>query len=269
VQTECVTVLNATAVAGDGDANLAARLHRVLLGLEGRYFDPVRRGVDYRAFAGSDDFRALCALAAGLARFPLATLKEPPERLAFWLNVYNALYLHGVIERRIRATIHEVAAFSATTGYVIDGHLYTARDIEYGVLRLNRPSVAYPGPVFGPSDPRLAQAMPVLDPRIHFGLVCGSRSCPPIRVYSPANVDGELELVSRSYLNQEVEALPERGAVILPMIFYWFPMDFEEGQTTAAFLLRYLEDPGVRDAVAKLDTAEILFRRWNYGLNQT
>ena len=42
-------------------------------------------------------------------------------------------------------------------------------------------------------DPRLASGTPSigqkLDPRIHFALVCGARSCPPIRVYRPSNLE--------------------------------------------------------------------------------
>ena len=32
-----------------------------------------------------------------------------------------------------------------------------------------------------------------MDARIHFALVCGAKSCPPIRVYSPENLDEALQ----------------------------------------------------------------------------
>ena len=39
-----------------------------------------------------------------------------------------------------------------------------------------------------------------LDPRIHFGLNCGAKSCPPIRVYSPKNLDSQLNRPAASFL---------------------------------------------------------------------
>jgi hypothetical protein len=263
-----VTVLNA-GVAPDGAGDdIAARLFGFLRGLEGRYFVPERRGLDYGALARSKDFEVLRRLAAGLVRFPLDSLTERRRQAAFWLNVYNALYLHGIIERNIVATIHEVERFAGTTAYVIDRHVFSAKDVEYGILRGNRPSVSWPEPQFAADDPRLPFVVAAPDPRVHFALVCGTRSCPPIRVYSAERLDEELDLVTRVYLNDEIEVLPERKAVILPMIFYWFPMDFENGQTTAEFVGRYLDDPVAREWVEKLDTLTVLYRRWDYSLNR-
>ena len=39
-----------------------------------------------------------------------------------------------------------------------------------------------------------------LDPRIHFALNCGAKSCPPIRVYSPPNLDSQLNRAAASFL---------------------------------------------------------------------
>ena len=39
-------------------------------------------------------------------------------------------------------------------------------------------------PEFASSDPRHQVALSSLDPRIHFALNCGARSCPPICVYT-------------------------------------------------------------------------------------
>lgn len=37
---------------------------------------------------------------------------------------------------------------------------------------------------FGSSDPRLKVALETPEPLIHFALVCGAKSCPPIKTYS-------------------------------------------------------------------------------------
>ena len=39
----------------------------------------------------------------------------------------------------------------------------------------------------------LGQVVESVDPRIHFALVCGAKSCPPIKLYTPENLDEGLD----------------------------------------------------------------------------
>lgn len=39
------------------------------------------------------------------------------------------------------------------------------------------------------NDPRAAKIACPPDPRIHFALVCGAKSCPPIKLYTPDNLE--------------------------------------------------------------------------------
>ena len=41
---------------------------------------------------------------------------------------------------------------------------------------------------FGEGDPRLSLALERAEPRIHFALNCGAKSCPPIKTYSADSV---------------------------------------------------------------------------------
>lgn len=43
------------------------------------------------------------------------------------------------------------------------------------------------------SYPRVPQIIQQVDPRIHFALVCGAKSCPPIKLYTPENLDEGLD----------------------------------------------------------------------------
>ena len=43
------------------------------------------------------------------------------------------------------------------------------------------------------------QVVEPLDPRIHFALVCGAKSCPPIRVYTPASLEVALEAAAQAF----------------------------------------------------------------------
>ncbi len=43
-------------------------------------------------------------------------------------------------------------------------------------------------------------ALPYPEPLIHFALVCGTRSGPALRCYSPGNIDKELMEAARNFL---------------------------------------------------------------------
>ena len=45
----------------------------------------------------------------------------------------------------------------------------------------------------------LVQVVSPIDPRIHFTLVCGAKSCPPIRIYTPASLEPGLEAASQAF----------------------------------------------------------------------
>ena len=62
-----------------------------------------------------------------------------------------------------------------------------------------------------------------MDPRIHFALVCGSRSCAPIRFYEADSIDEQLETATRNFINSsEVVILPEQKKILLSQIFNWY-----------------------------------------------
>ena len=75
--------------------------------------------------------------------------------------------------------------FFNTISYIIGGHSYSLNDIENGILRANRKAIGALKKPFGKNDPRLAVALSEPEPKVHFGLVCGAKSCPPIKTYTP------------------------------------------------------------------------------------
>lgn len=114
--------------------------------------------------------------------------------------------------------------FFSQIGYDLGGHFYSLNDIENGVLRGNRESMAtlYRTP-FSKGDPRLRVALPQAEPRIHFALNCGAKSCPPIKTFSADEVQKQLDVATESYLESD-EALRidvEKATVHLSMLFKW------------------------------------------------
>ncbi len=165
-------------------------------------------------------------MTALLPGFDLQTLTGREQKLAFWLNLYNALVIDGIIHYGVRNTVNEVSGFFSRAAYHIGGYRFSLDDIEHGILRANAGHPAIPGPQFGRHDPRLQFALERLDIRIHFALVCGAVSCPPINFYDAEAIDSQLDLAARNFLNQTVVVDPSQGIVELSKILRWYGADF-------------------------------------------
>ena len=70
-------------------------------------------------------------------------------------------------------------------------------------------------------DPRIKFVMGTFDPRIHFALVCGAKSCPPIRVYDPQNLQQGLQWATEGFCDEEVQIDVDRRLITLSMLFKW------------------------------------------------
>ena len=88
---------------------------------------------------------------------------------------------------------------------MIGGFLYSLNDIENGILRSNRQSMGtlYRKP-FKAGDPRLKISLAHVDPRIHFALNCGAKSCPPIKTFSGDQVQDQLQVATSSFLEVSI-----------------------------------------------------------------
>jgi hypothetical protein len=143
------------------------------------------------------------------------------EARAFWINLYNTLTIHAMHRAAIKQSVLEQPDFFVRYAYRVGAHLFTLNDIEHGVLRDNRAPFLGRAP-FVKNDPRVAYTLP-LDPRVHFALNCGALSCPPIRVYQGLNLEDQLELSARSYLQ---ESKLGGDTVWLPRLLTYYPKDF-------------------------------------------
>mmetsp|Transcript_29467 Transcript_29467/g.69249 ORF Transcript_29467/g.69249 Transcript_29467/m.69249 type:complete len:128 (-) Transcript_29467:30-413(-) len=78
--------------------------------------------------------------------------------------------------------------------------------------------------MFKEGDPRASLVVARVDPRLHFALVCGAKSCPPIRIFVAENVDTALGIAARSFIGSEVKV--DGATVTASKIFQWYGVDF-------------------------------------------
>jgi hypothetical protein len=169
---------------------------------------------------------SLEALAGQLHGVEPGRIAGDAARIAFWANLYNALMLHCLCLRPLRGNLLWHLRLFDRIAYRVGAHDYPLNLIENGLLRANRRAPFRPRRPLRRRDPRLCAAVSAVDPRIHFALNCGARSCPPIRVYDPESLDDQLELATRAYLEGETHLDPNRGRIRLPRLMRIYAADF-------------------------------------------
>ena len=197
---------DATTVAND--------LRKRILDLYGSFLNADGTRVDYEGMKESEKFEEYKTVAAELQRCDPRLLNRN-DRMAFFINVYNALIVHATIVKGVPDNALKRLKFFDEAKYDIGGLQYSANDIEHGVLRSNRPSPAAIGVLLGKpelsrgpfknGDARRECCITPMDPRIHFALVCGAKSCPPIRVFKGEEIDEQLEDATFAFIEGDVE----------------------------------------------------------------
>lgn len=213
---------------------------------------------DGRTSASAEVLSQLCDDASELKGVELHRL-DRWELLAFWLNVYHALLLHGRLGSPDLRTLGGFVAFHNRTSYIVAGQTWSLTEIEHLILRQrlqdfdslsfrwltacwNRTSdVEKSGCMAVPNAHEAVRNgddwLPFTDRRVNFALNCGSNSCcSTIFLFGTGNVDDELNSACREFLKEFPVAATAPGmfgksthAFILPRITKWYPEDSPDG----------------------------------------
>lgn len=237
--------LQAPATAAQGPFDHA---HAAFTEILGRH---VRDGVVDYAGLKADSAPLLRYLASLEAVDPAAFAAwTPAERMAFWLNVYNAYMLRFVLDRYPIDSVQSVG--------LIRGAAFREEFIPLGRL------VGAPddGPIsLNTVEHEILRKMG--DPRIHMAIVCASRSCPPLReeAFRAADLEAQLDDQARRFLaSTERNRIDAASRTLrLSKIFEWFREDFDAAGGLEAFVARYAPGdtswirPGVRIEFSEYD----------------
>jgi hypothetical protein len=141
-----------------------------------------------------------------LREVKVARLPSREERLAFWINAYNACVLKGVLDHYPLKSVRNVRGFFGRMLYPVGGKQLTLDEIE-------------------------AEGRALGDWRIHFALVCASSSCPLLRseAYVSDRLDDQLVDQVRGFLADPSRGLRNEeasGVLWLSKIFQWHAKDF-------------------------------------------
>jgi hypothetical protein len=270
-------MLTGDTILNDGDEmpdidpeKLSGALMQTIRKLRDGFYDTSRGLVDYDRLKVSPEFEHYRILANGLRKFNPSQIVGRMAKLAFWTNLYNTIVVDAIVALGVKESVKEVPEFFRKLKYAIGGHLFSADDIEHGILRGNVRPWFHPLKPFGPRDIRRNLILNPVDPRIHFALVCGSRSCAPIEYYDKERIYDQLEEAAKSFVNSsEVLVIPEEGKMLISEIFRWYERDFGGKGGVMDFIFDYLVDENARRFLReKIGDLQIDYLHYDWNLNR-
>jgi len=177
--------------------------------------------VDYAGLAR--DRASLRGLLERVASASPSRFEDDSERLAFWVDTYNALTLSDVLDDVYgkHRSVRDVHGFFNRKRHSVAGEQLTLDEVERRGRDLH-------------------------DPRIHFALVCASTSCPKLQrfAYTGPELNRQLDRAAREFL-----ADPDRGLYLdqkhaeltVSPIFMWYAGDFAGTSSGKSQLLAQLK----------------------------
>lgn len=178
-----------------------------------RRFVDEEGNVDYSAWKTStDEIHRLDEYIDSLSRLDESRAASSPQKLAFWVNAYNAVTVRGILREYPTTSIQDHV--SHVWGYniwrdlrlIVGDKTYSLGEIEHSILR------------------------PLNEPRIHFAIVCASRGCPRLRneAYVSERLEEELQSNTVAFFADPTKCSADtaRNELQLSPILKWYAADF-------------------------------------------
>lgn len=172
------------------------------------------------------------------------------QKIAFWINAYNANILKLIIDNYPVESIKKlgppIVGPWIKKRFSLLGSKRSFYEIENSILRKE-----------------------FNEPRIHFALNCASASCPVLRnePYIGSTLNVQLDDAGRMFLRDMTRNRidKEKRTLFLSKIFDWYKEDFQKEGTVQQFIGRYVaaED----QEFLKLNTSMISSLDYNWSLN--
>ncbi len=144
------------------------------------------------------------------------------ERKAYWINAYNAFTIKLIIQNYPVESIKDIGGLFKSPWDIdfitIGGEAYTLNHIEHDILRKE-----------------------FNDARIHFAIVCASRSCPNLRneAFEASRLDQQLDEAASAFVNNLSKNRIASDKIEISKIFDWFEKDFTANGSVIDFLNKY------------------------------
>lgn len=204
----------------------------------------VRDGlVDYPGIAADTRFDGYLQVLERTLPDALGTL---PEKLAFYVNAYNAFTIDGVRQHWPVTTVAGIDGFFDRETHKLSGQAVTLDRLENELLR------------------KLGDA------RVHAALCSAAVGSPKLRseAYQASKLDAQLKAATRAWVNDPVRnRIDTTGRqLLLSKVFDWYKDDFAPTGGATGFIKDYLDNATDRDWIMTGDY-KVVYQRFDWKLN--
>jgi len=192
--------------------------------------------VDYKAFA--KDISALVQYLDYLAGNQPNDEAPKPEKLAYYINLYNAATVKLILDNYPTKSIKDIKNPWGKDMVQVGGEKISLGDLEHKILRK------------------------MDEPRIHFAINCASYSCPKLlnTAFNASNLEKLLEQTAIDFINDPKRNTVSMEKAALSEIFSWFKKDFTQEGSLIDFINKY--------AYHKITSnTKISYLNYNWALN--
>jgi ABC-type transport system substrate-binding protein len=201
--------------------------------------------VDYAQWRDNPEFAALIEQIATTDTNSM----DRQQQLAFYINTYNILAAQGILDGRSPDGLLGRYLYFKRDTYAVAGSQISLHELEHEWIR------------------------PLMEPRIHFAIVCASQSCPILQneAYTAERLDEQLDAAARAFINDTARNRfdPVTGRAQLSSIFKWFEEDFVQAAgSVEAYLVPLVDNP---EAAKLLENSgfNISYMDYDWSLNGT
>ncbi|XP_002516180.2 uncharacterized protein LOC8259016 [Ricinus communis] len=166
------------------------------------------------------------------------------EKMAFWINVYNALIMHAFLAYGVPRSDMKLFSLMQKAAYTIGGRSFSAADIEFGILKMkppaHRPQIALLLALQKfkvTEEPKFS--VDQHEPLLAFALSCGMHSSPAVRIFTPENVKDLLKTSLKDYVQASV-GISSKGKVLVPKLLYCFAKGIVEDLQLPEWICQFL-----------------------------
>ena len=193
-------------------------------------------------------------------------------KTAFVINLYNLLIKYAQIKVGVPSTNLQRASFFTGVTVNVGGEIFSFHDLENGILRSNALPPYALKKVFASNDTRLKLIVDKVDPRIHFGLNCGARSCPPVKKFTVNDLNEELRIVALAFCEQDIKLDESTNSMHCNTIFKWYSKDFARSvNALPKEIVQFLNPNGgkykILQSMIKKGSIKIVFEKYDWGSN--
>ncbi|CAN6200682.1 unnamed protein product [Urochloa humidicola] len=173
------------------------------------------------------------------------TCMDCDERLAFWINLYNALIMHAYLAYGVPENDIKLFTLMQKACYTVGGQSVSAAEIEFVILKMRTPvhrpqlSLMLALHKFKTSEKLKKYSIDNTEPLVLFALCCGMFSSPAVRIFSAANVRRELQESMRDYIRASV-GINDKGELIVPKLLQSYAKGIVEDSLLADWICRHL-----------------------------